>query len=91
MSTNEHFFERVRTVVRAAAALDSEGHRILSADLGLGSLKPTIQVATDARLAEKIEADEACYYKWAHKLGLQTRHGQFEREGCRVVWAERGN
>lgn len=95
LSHNEHFFERVRTVVRAAAALDAEGHRILSADLGLGAIKPTIQVANDPRLGAKVAAEQAAYYRFCVSSGLggrvQERTGQFDREGCRVVWTERGH
>jgi hypothetical protein len=92
---NTPFFDRVRAVVQAASALDAEGHRILSADLGLGSLKPTIQIATRPELAAAVDEGEACYYKWRVSSGVggrqQERVGQMERGGCRVVWTERGN
>jgi hypothetical protein len=78
-------------LTRARAAvilLKRNGHTVINVvtDSGL----PTVLIQASALTAEMIRLEQAVYYAWRNIDGEPVRYGQFQLDGVRVVWIERG-
>lgn len=75
--------ERMQQSSRTALELEKEGFDVFAIDIMRGQM-PTLQVRHNHKCDALILREEAAYFR----RGPQTRHGQFQRHGCRVIWVE---
>lgn len=86
---NDLMLDRLTAAKRAVVALKREGYTVI--DVRLAGCRPLIEVQNHPHLAELIESQRACYYIYRHGPCGPERVGQFELEGCRVIWTVKGN
>ncbi|MDP1681046.1 MAG: hypothetical protein Q8L39_04650 [Burkholderiales bacterium] len=82
--------DRLTCAQRAVIALELDGYSVIDVRL-TGCCRPTIEIQNDARLGQLVDDARACYYARKHGLHGVERVGQFELEGCRVIWTVKGH
>ena len=86
----EQMLDQAHQIKAVIVKLKRNGFEVIGAMTSIG-LAPTIQVASGREADNLIETGQAAYYKYSmDAAGIQTRHGQFQVDGVRIVWCERG-
>ncbi|MBN4664214.1 hypothetical protein HUS70_03250 [Pandoraea nosoerga] len=70
--------------------LTQEGFVVIGIEYSSGA-KPTVQVQTCSLCRALVERGEATYYRSGRGECGHYRTGQFQRNGCRVLWTEQGH
>lgn len=84
MANNQIINESLNAVSKAIKSLCDESLTVIGFYHDSYS-KPTIEIEHHPKCSKYISSGQAAYY---HHEGLH-RFGQFELEGCRIVWKER--
>ena len=88
-SMNDIMLDRLGQAKRAVVQLKRDGFTVIGMDMSL--TRPVLQIQTCAACRALIEAGKAAYYRLQTVDGVRERIAQFEVEGCKVIWAERGH
>lgn len=88
-SINDIMLDRLTQAKRAVVALKHEGFSVIGMDMSL--TRPVLQIQNCARCRALIEQCRAAYYRWQTVDGVREQIAQFELEGCKVIWVERGH
>lgn len=86
---NDIMLDRLTQAKRAVVALKRDGYSVIGMDMSL--TRPVLQIQTCAQCAELIKQGRAAYYRWQTVGAVREQIAQFELEGCKVIWVERGN
>lgn len=86
---NDIMLDRLTQAKRAVVALKRDGYSVIGMDMSL--TRPVLQIQTCAQCGELIKQGRAAYYRWQTVGAVREQIAQFELEGCKVIWVERGN
>lgn len=86
---NDIMLDRLTQAKRAVVTLKRDGFSVIGIDTSL--TRPVVQIQTCAQCADLIRQGRAAYYRWQTVDGVREQIAQFELEGCKVIWAERGH
>lgn len=86
---NDIMLDRLTQAKHAVVSLKRDGFSVIGMDMSL--TRPVVQIQTCAKCSELIQQGRAAYYRWQTVDGMREQIAQFELEGCKVIWVERGN
>lgn len=81
--------DRLTAAKQAVVVLKREGYSVIDVRIADGC-KPTIELQDHPRLAQLVAEQKASYYIYRQGHTGPERVGQFDLDGCRVIWTARG-
>ncbi len=87
---NSLMLQAVKKVETVIQELGRRGFAVAGIDMSSPG-RPTVRIQTSARCAQLIESGQAAYYSFGQGDIGRYREGQFNLDGCRVVWTENAN
>ena len=86
---NDIMLDRLTHVKRAVVTLKRDGYSVIGMDME--HARPVLKIQNCARCQKLIDAGRAVFYRWQTVDGVREKIAQFELEGCKVIWTERGH
>ena len=88
-SINDVLLSRVSAVRDVLVKVRHAGYRAVS--VRIDGARPTITMVAHSDFQRLVDEGVACYYVWqSGPQGLPERWGQFQVDGVRLIWCERG-
>jgi len=87
---NDLLLDRLTAARRAVIALKREGFTVIGVEIDHG-IRPTLTIAPCSKCAGLIASGQAAHYKWITGARGREVCGQWQIEGCRVLWTEKGH